>query len=90
MRGDIIDNLRERRALTGLDKDQQAAVDFTLDLLRKRKVGRPAFDAATASFGRRGTLTLTNLVACYAILAYNMNTYELVAPVRTDELPLPV
>jgi 4-carboxymuconolactone decarboxylase len=90
VRGDIIDNLRERRALTGLNKDQQAAVDFTRELLRHRKAGKAAFDAATASFGRRGALTLTSLVSCYATLAYVMNTYELEAPLHAVEPALPV
>jgi len=35
-------------------------------------------------------MTLTNLVACYAVLAYNMNTYELEAPAHPTEPALPV
>ena len=42
-----------------------------------------------ARFGQRGTMTLTNLIACYAVLAYNMNTYELEAPAHPTEKPLP-
>jgi hypothetical protein len=30
-------------------------------------------------------LTLTNLIACYTVLAYNMNTYELEAPEHATE-----
>lgn len=90
VRGDVVDNLREKQALTGLKPDEQAAVDFARELLRKRKVSQPAFDRASAAFGRRGTLTLTNLVACYATLAYVMNTYELEAPVHAKEKGLPV
>ena len=52
--GDIVDGIREKRPLTGLDPEEQAAVDFTRELLQNRKVGRPAFDAATARFGQRG------------------------------------
>jgi 4-carboxymuconolactone decarboxylase len=89
VRGDIIDNLRERRALMNLDPDQQAAVDYTLELLRERKVSRPTFDRASARFGQRGTIALTNLISCYAVLAYNMNTYEVTAPPGGTELPLP-
>ena len=85
VRGDIIDNLREQRPLTGLDADQQAAVDYTRELLRERKVSRATFDRATTCFGQRGTITLTNLVACYAVLAYNMNTYEVTAPTNATE-----
>jgi len=58
-------------------------VDFTRELLQNRKVSRPTFDAATTRFGQRGTMTLTNLIACYAVLAYNMNTYDL-EPRRTQ------
>jgi 4-carboxymuconolactone decarboxylase len=89
VRDDIVDSIRERHALTNLDPEEQAAVDFTRELLQNRKVSRPTFDAATARFGQRGVMTLTNLIACYAVLAYNMNTYELQAPAHATEKPLP-
>ena len=85
---DIVDNIRERRPLTNLDADEQAVVDFTRELLRDRKASRGTFEAATARFGQRGTMTLTNLIACYAVLAYNMNAYELEAPAHSTEKPL--
>jgi 4-carboxymuconolactone decarboxylase len=89
VRDDIVDGIRERRPLTDLDPAEQTVVDFTRELLQSRKVSRPTFDAATARFGQRGTLALTNLIACYAVLAYNMNTYELEAPAHASEKPLP-
>jgi 4-carboxymuconolactone decarboxylase len=89
VRDDIVDNIREKRALANLDPEEQTAVDFTRELLQNRKVSRPTFDAATARFGQRGTMTLTNLIACYAMLAYNMNTYELEAPAHPTEKGLP-
>jgi 4-carboxymuconolactone decarboxylase len=89
VRDDIVDSIRERHALTNLDPEEQAAVDFTRELLQNRKVSRPTFDAATARFGQRGVMTLTNLIACYAVLAYNMNTYELQAPAHATEKALP-
>ena len=88
VRDDVVDDIRERRPLTNLDADEQAVVDFTRELLRDRKVSRGTFDAATARFGQRGTMTLTNLIACYAVLAYNMNAYELEAPAHATEKPL--
>ena len=89
IRDDVVDNIRERRPLTNLDPNEQAAVDFTRELLRDRKVSKGTFDAATARFGQRGTLTLTSLISCYAVLAYTMNTYELEAPTHPTEKPLP-
>src|SRR5262245_49259510 len=89
VRADVVDGIREKRALTNLDPDEQTVVNFTRELLQSRKVTRATFDAATARFGQRGTMTLTNLVACYAVLAYNMNTYELAAPAHATEKALP-
>lgn len=85
VRDDVVDAIRERRPLANLDPDEQAAVDFTRELLQNRKVSGKTFDAATARFGQRGTMTLTNLIACYAVLAYNMNAYELAAPAHATE-----
>jgi len=89
VRGDVIDALRERRAPAGLGPEEQAAFDYTRELLQHRKVSRATFDAASARFGQRGTMALTNLVACYAVLAYNMNAYELEAPAHPTEKGLP-
>ena len=89
VRDDIVDNIREKRALANLDPEEQIVVDFTRELLQNRKVSRPTFDAATARFGQRGTMTLTNLIACYAVLAYNMNTYDLEPPAHPTEKALP-
>jgi 4-carboxymuconolactone decarboxylase len=88
VRDDIVDGIRDRRPLASLDPAEQTVVDFTHELLESRKVSRPTFDAATAHFGQRGTMALTNLIACYAVLAYNMNTYELEAPAHATEKPL--
>jgi 4-carboxymuconolactone decarboxylase len=89
VRDDIVDNIRDKKALTNLDADEQTVVNFAHELLRNRKVSQPTFDAAMARFGQRGMMTLTNLIACYAVLAYNMNTYELEAPAHPTEKALP-
>ena len=88
--GDIVDGIREKRALGALAPEEQIAIDFTRELLRNRKVSQATFDRASAGFGQRGTLTLTNLIACYAQLAYNMNAYQLEAPIHATEPALPV
>ena len=89
VRGDVVDDIRERRPPANLDPEEQTVVDFTRELLQNRKVSRPTFDAATSRFGQRGTMTLTNLISCYAVLAYNMNAYELEAPTHPTEKALP-
>src|SRR5215510_12169995 len=90
VRDDIVDNIREQRELTNLDPDELTVVHFTRELLQNRKVSQPTFDAAMTHFGQRGMMTLTNLIACYTVLAYNMNTYEVEAPAHPTEKALPV
>lgn len=89
VRGDIIDNMREKKELTNLQADEQIVIHFTRELLQNRKVSQATFNAASTHFGQRGTMTLTNLIASYAVLAYNMNTYELMAPEHPTEKGLP-
>ena len=86
----MVDNIRDKHELTNLDPDEQTVVHFTRELLQNRKVSQPTFDAAMTRFGQRGMMTLTNLIACYAVLAYNMNTYEVEAPAHPTEKALPV
>ena len=90
VRDDIVDNVREKRELTNLDPDELTVVHFTRELLQNRQVSQPTFDAAVTRFGQRGMMTLTNLIACYAVLAYNMNTYALAAPEHETEKALPI
>ena len=89
VRRDLVDDIREKRPLNGFAAEEQVVVNFTRELLQNRKVTKATFDAATAKFGQRGVMTLTNLIACYAVLAYNMNTYELEAPAHATEPALP-
>ena len=90
VRDDIVDHIREKKALSNLDPDELTVVNFARELLQNRKVSQTTFDAAIARFGQRGMMTLTNLIACYAVLAYNMNTYEVEAPEHPTEKALPV
>jgi 4-carboxymuconolactone decarboxylase len=90
VRDDIVDRIRAKQNLTNLDAEEHIVVNFAQELLQQRKVSRATFDAAMTRFGQRGVMTLTNLVACYAVLAYNMNTYELEAPEHPTEPALPI
>jgi len=90
LRDDIVDRLRARQDLPALDPAEQTVVQFTRELLQHRRVSQATFEAASQQFGQRGTMALTNLVACYAVLAYNLNTYELEAPAHPTEPALPV
>ena len=87
--GDLIDAIRDRREAPVLGEDEHTVLAFTRELLRKREVSADTFERASARFGRRGTLTLTSLVSCCAMLAHIMNAYELEAPQHSTEPALP-
>src|SRR5262245_4018235 len=57
VRHEIVDDLRDKRPLTGLSAAEQTVVDFTRELLRNRNVTQATFDRASALFGQRGTMT---------------------------------
>jgi 4-carboxymuconolactone decarboxylase len=86
----LVDAVRDRGELPQLAREERTVVDFCRQLVRQRKVAAETFERANELFGRRGTLTLTALIACYQMLAQVMNAYELEAPRHPTEPPLPL
>ena len=54
LRDDIVDNLRDRKELTGLAPEEAAVVRYGQEPLGTHKVRQATFDAALAQFGVRG------------------------------------
>jgi 4-carboxymuconolactone decarboxylase len=90
VRDAIVDALRDREPLLDLESEEAIAVQVAQELIRNRKLGQATFEEATKLLGQRGMMTLVNLIACYAVLAYNMNAYELEAPQHPTEPALPM
>ena len=86
----LVDNLRDKRPLTGLSAQESAVVEFGRELFRTRRVSQSTFDAAMSLFGVRGLTELTTLMGYYATLAFNLNAFEVGLPTETTETPLPV
>ena len=87
---ETVDRLRERRELSGLAPDEAAAVDFGREFFRTHRVSSSSFDTAVAQFGIRGVTELTNLMGYYAMLAFNINAFEVDLPAERTEPVLPV
>ena len=90
MKDEIIDRLRDKKDLPGLAADEAALVAYGRELFRSNRVSQSAFDAALAEFGSRGMTELTSLFGCYAMLAFNVNAFEVGLPQNLTEKPLPV
>ena len=70
--------------------EEAAVVDFGREFFRTHRVSSASFEAALAQFGVRGVVELTNLMGYYAMLAFNINAFEVVLPPDTTEPVLPV
>ena len=90
---ETVDRLRDRHELTGLAPDEAAVVDFGREFFRTHRVSAASFEAALAQFGVRGVTeltNLTNLMGYYALLAFNVNAFEVDLPPERTEPTLPV
>ena len=87
---ETVDRLRDRHELTGLAPDEAAVVDFGREFFRTHRVSAASFEAALAQFGVRGVTELTNLMGYYALLAFNVNAFEVDLPPERTEPTLPV
>ena len=88
--GQIVDALRDKKNLPRLEPDEAAVVAYGREFFRTHQVSQTAFDAALAQFGVLGLTELTNLMGCYAMLAFNVNAFGVELPADRTETPLPV
>ena len=90
LRAEIIDNLRDKKELPALAPDEAAVVHYGREFFRTHHVSQATFDEALAQFGVQGLTELTNLMGCYALLAFNVNAFGAELPAETTEKPLPI
>ena len=86
----LVDGLRDKEALTGLSASESAVINYGQEFFRTHRVSQETFDAAQAQFGVRGLTELTNLMGYYALLAFNINAFDVGLPDNISEPPLPV
>ncbi|PKB73443.1 MAG: hypothetical protein BZY75_01815 [SAR202 cluster bacterium Io17-Chloro-G7] len=86
----IVDALRDKKELSGLAPDEEAVVNYGREFFRTHRVSQATFDAAMAQFGVLGLTELTNLMGCYAMLAFNVNAFGVELPEGRTEEALPV
>ncbi len=90
LRDALVDNLRDQIELTELSPGEAAVVDYGREFFRTHRVSQATFDAALIQFGVQGITELTNLMGYYALLAFNVNAFEVGLPENSTEKPLPV
>lgn len=90
LRDDLVDNLRDKTALTDLAADELAVLHYGREFFRTHRVSQATFDAVRAAFGVRGTVELSCLMGYYAMLAFTINAFEATPPADGPEPLLPV
>ena len=90
LQAEIVDNLRDKKELTGLAPDEAAVVHYGREFFRTHHVSQATFDAELAQFVVQGLRGLTNLVGCYALPAFNLNAFGAELPAETTEKPLSI
>ena len=90
LRNNIVDALRDKKELSGLALDEAAVVNYGREFFRTHRVSQATFDAALAQFGVLGLTELTNLMGCYAMLAFNVNAFGVELPAERTEGALPI
>ena len=73
-----------------MSSDEAAVVNYGREFFRTHWVSQPTFDVVLAQFGVRGLTELTNLMGYYALLAFNINAFEVELPAERTEPALPV
>jgi len=86
----LVDDLREKRELTGLAPDEAAVVNLGREFFRTHKVSRGAFQAALEQFGQAGVVELTLTMGNYSLLSFAINAFDTDLPPNRSEPLLPV
>jgi 4-carboxymuconolactone decarboxylase len=67
----------------GLAADEEAALDFTRELLHSHGVSDPTYGTALAAFGEQGVVELASLIGYFAMVSWVMNVARTPAPAAT-------
>jgi 4-carboxymuconolactone decarboxylase len=87
---EIVDALRDGKALLGLAPDEAAVVHYGREFFRTHRVSRGAFQAALEQFGRQGVVELGLIMGNYSLLALLINSFDTDLPPDRTEPLLPV
>lgn len=68
-----VESLRVGARPKGLPADEEAALDFSTELLNTHGVSEPTYAAAVAQFGEQGVVELTTLVGYFVMVSWLMN-----------------
>jgi 4-carboxymuconolactone decarboxylase len=88
LRREAVDAIAEGRRPSNLAEDEQAAYDFSTEILRNKSVSDSTYRRALAVFGEQGVVELLGVSGYYGLLATVMNGARTALPLETNTLLL--
>lgn len=88
MREEVIEAVRHRADVSGLDPDERDIVMFVRQLLQTNKVEQPLFDVLVLRHSERWVVELAGTVGQYQYISAINNTFEVEPAADADQLPV--
>lgn len=86
----LVDALRDKKPLPAVKPEEAAVVKYGQEFYRTHRVSKGTFQEALEQFGVQGLAELIMLMGFYAMLAFNVNTFDVDLPEQRTEPVLPV
>lgn len=86
----VVEALRDRQTLPPAKPEEAAVIKYGQEFYRTHRVSKGAFQQAHEHFGTQGMAELTMLMGFYAMLAFNLNGFDVDLPAQRTEPILPV
>jgi 4-carboxymuconolactone decarboxylase len=83
---ELVDEIAAGRELQDVADDDRLLVTTTRELLRTGRLGDDAYSDARRLLGASGIVDLVTLVGYYTLVSFNLNVFQVPAPVPADEL----
>jgi 4-carboxymuconolactone decarboxylase len=71
---DIADAISDGRRPATMSADEEIVYDFTIELLKNKRVSDPTFSRAEQRFGKKGVVDMVGIIGYYTSLAMQLNT----------------
>lgn len=76
IRPEIADAIADGRRPVGMSADEEIVYDFSIELLRNKRVSDRTFERADKRFGKKGVVDLVGITGYYTFLAMQLNAAQ--------------
>jgi 4-carboxymuconolactone decarboxylase len=84
---EIVDAVFDGRRPVGMSEDEDICYEFSIELLRNKRVSDATYARALKRFGEKGVIDLVGINGYYTFLAMAMNTSRMPIPADGKRLP---